>query len=470
MRTSESLDERYLEFAARTAEVFIRFPEMEPLRYYLFRHLLIAPRPIGLKEAAKRWIRPFVRRQRTAGPLHKGGDVLVWVEGERSIIRDTVMPVAEELRRRGVAVRFLSLNGPDSLPEGTVICRYPAVRRAPPWAREAWEALSQVEPQMATRASQRAFRSACADSDSLLREVSRVLDAMNPRIVVTASTQLMGGSALVVAARKRRTPSVLLQHGLLQPLYVPLVADVMCTWGPSSSDTLTGLGVDPRKLIALGSPRHDAMAPSLNGTARQVLLRALSLEDKPALVFFSNGNDAQRNGSAPEECAAWMDTIAQEYRTRLNVIVRLHPNEDDSLYRRYSHLVVTKHRPEFAALLDGCDGVASLCSTALYEALLYHKPIWQLAAPGWPDLADNWKQGLARRVASLDEFREQIEGWLETGQSVRRMDRPVEAVFKNHGRAARAVADFIQTQLQRESGPNAQIARPQPAVMGAGGA
>jgi hypothetical protein len=470
MSTSDSLDQRYLEFAARTAEVFLRFPQMEPLRYYIFRNLLIAPRPMGLQEAAKRWVRPFVRRQCTAGPLQKGGGVLVWIEGERSIIRDTVMPVAEELRRRGVPVRFVSLSGPESLPAGTVTCRYPAVHRVPLWAAEAWQALSQAEPQMATRAAARAFQYACADNDGLLSEVSRILDAMDPRIVVTASTQLMGGSALVVAARQRRTPSVLLQHGLLQPLYVPVVADVMCTWGPSSSDTLTQLGVDPRKLIALGSPRHDAMTPSRNGTARRALLRCLSLEDKPTVVFFSNGNDVQRNGSAPQACAEWMEAIAREYRTRLNVIVRLHPNEDASLYRRCSHLVVTKHQPEFAALLDGCDGVVSLCSTALYEALLYHKPIWQLAAPGWPDLADNWKRGLARRVASLDELRKQVERWLDTKGPDRHVGEPVEAVFKNHGLAAHAVAHFISSQLHTSSVAESYDLSHQPVVTGPGGA
>lgn len=469
MSTGDSLDERYLEFAARTADVFLRFPQMEPLRYYVFRNLLIAPRPTGLQETAKRWVRPFVRRHRTAGALQKGGDVLVWVEGERSIIRDTLMPVAEELRRRGTQVRFVSFNGPGDLPEGTVTCRCPAVRRTPAWAAGAWQALHQAEPRVATAALEQAFLYASAESDSVLSEVSRLLDAMAPRIVITASTQLMGGSALVVAARARRTPSVLLQHGLLQPLYVPLVADVMCTWGPSSSDTLTGLGVDPRRLVALGSPRHDGMSPSRDGSARQALLRELSLEDKPTLAFFSNGNDVQRNGAAPEECAVWMEGLARAYRGRMNVIVRLHPNEDDRLYRGCPHLVVTKHRPGFAALLDGCDGVVSLCSTALYEALLYRKPIWQLAAPGWPDLADNWKRGLARRVASQDELRELVERWLATKEPPRDPEGPAEAVFKNHGLAAHAVADFITAQLHPASGRSVQDGRPEPVVTGAGG-
>lgn len=456
MKAGESLDQRYLEFTARTTEVFGLYPQLEPLRYFIFRDLLIQPRACGFQENAKRWVRPLVRRQRTVG-LGQKAEILIWIEGERGIIRDTLLPVVRELTRRGERVQLVSFNGPDHLPDGTVTFRSPAACRAPGWAKHAWDALSQTVPELGESRLKRSFLYACANNHSLLNELDHVLKAIEPRVVVTASTQLTGGSAAVAAARNRGLRTILLQHGLLQPFYVPLSADVMCTWGQLSSSTLARLGIDVQRLPPLGSPRHDAMSPTKNGIGRQVLLRSLALEDKLTIVFFSNGNDLLRNGSAPLDCAKWIEAVAREYRSRLNVIVRLHPNEDGSLYRDCPNLVVTKNRPDFAPLLDGCDCVLSLCSTALYEALLYRKPIWQLAAPGWPDLAENWKQGVAQRVASEDELRERVERLLDSRDPLDQDSGLVERVFNNHGRATQTVADLLVSQIHKGlvSGDNA---------------
>ena len=132
----------------------------------------------------------------------------------------------------------------------------------------------------------------------------RLLDDVNPKMILVASMQLFSGSSLVVASQEHGISTVLLQHGILQPLYLPLVADQMITWGESSTETLIGLGVSRERLIALGSPRHDVMSPSGDGSAKRSLLKTLSLPDKPTFVFFSNGNDLLRNGSAPRNAPA----------------------------------------------------------------------------------------------------------------------------------------------------------------------
>ncbi len=95
------------------------------------------------------------------------------------------------------------------------------------------------------------------------------------------------------------------------------------------------------------------------------------------------------------ESAQWLETTAEKYSKDLNIIVRLHPNEDDSLYRHCPHLRITKDSPDLAIALDGCDWVGSRCFTVLYDALLFKKPVWQFYADGWPELAKNWREGLA---------------------------------------------------------------------------
>jgi hypothetical protein len=184
------------------------------------------------------------------------------------------------------------------------------------------------------------------------------------------------------------------------------------------------------------------------GKARNNLLHEFSLEDKPTLVFFSNGNDLARNGSAPSECARWLEVVAEQYAGQVNVIVRLHPNEDGALYRKCPSLVMTKHRPGLGQLLDGCDCIASLCSTAMLDALLYHKPVWQFYADGWPPLADNWRQGLATRIGSRVEFAQAVERLIESGGQPCSANGVLERVFSNHGRATQAVADFLVSEAR----------------------
>ncbi|WP_447603651.1 hypothetical protein [Nitrospira sp. Nam80] len=445
MSFGESLDQRYLDFTVKTNEVFARFPQIEPLRHFIFKDLFIRPRCLPVEEVIKHWIAPLVHRQRTAGVLQKGS-ILIWIESARDIIRDTLMPVFLELAQRKEQVQLVSFNGPDHLPVSTVNFRFPAACFIPSWGREAWSALCDTEQRLRNRSHERSFYYACANVQSCLEEMKRMLGTITPRVVVTASTQLMGGSALLVSARANGIRTVLLQHGLLQPFHLPMVADVMCTWGRTSLDTLTALGLDPKRVRALGSPRHDTMRPSPDGEAKRLLARSLSLNNHFTLAFFSNGNDLLRNGRAPAECASWLEGVARHFRDRINVIVRLHPNEDGSLYGECPHLIVTKDRPELDLLLDGSDCVASLCSTAMHEALLYKKPVWQLYADGWPDLAANWRDGLATRIYSEAHLGQMVERMLDPLHRQPLADDSTGKVFTNHGRATKAVADFVLSQ------------------------
>ena len=41
MSAVQSLDQRYLDFNAQTGSVFAQFPQIEPLRYFIFKQLLV---------------------------------------------------------------------------------------------------------------------------------------------------------------------------------------------------------------------------------------------------------------------------------------------------------------------------------------------------------------------------------------------------------------------------------------------
>lgn len=443
---SDSLDQRYLNFSERTSHIFAEFPELEPLRHSIFKELLIQRRADKGIEKIKHWLRPLLCRSESRGTLAQA-DVLILVESCREVIVEAILPVYRQLIARGIKVQLVSAGGPADLPDSTLDFRYPARAVTPSWAQTAWDKLCDEIEELRDRSLRRTFFNACANNHGLLIEIKRLLNIVRPKVVVAASTQLSAGAALLTSARSRSL-TLLLQHGILQPFYTPLLADYMLTWGQSSNDVLADLGISRSRLKALGSPRHDSMKPLTRGDHKNQLFEMLSLPKRPTFVFFSNGNDLVRNGSAPVECAEWLESMASRYASDVNVVVRLHPNEDGSLYQHCPHVTVSKAAPDLTTSLQGCDWVGSLCSTVLYDALLYHKPIWQFYADGWPELAVNWKSGLAKRISSRTELEEMVGRALGAGNGECVPDNLIDHVFANHGRAAEHIADFVQEQLE----------------------
>ncbi|RPI98189.1 MAG: hypothetical protein EHM39_08440, partial [Chloroflexi bacterium] len=309
--TPRSLDDQYIEFVPRTAHIFRNYPQLEALRYTFFKNYVVGHKALGWKDIARHWVRPMLFRNRhTEEPIDQA-DVLIRVEGRRETSVDSVVRVAQELIGRGVNVKLLaSAARVAQLGVPYLEFQYPASTTPPPWAAQAWEAFCDAYPDLRDPALQRTFDYALAKNQGLYDELNRVFDRVQPKLVILWATQMPVGAAMAVIARERGITCLLLQHGILQPFFTPLIADYMITWGRSSNQTLVDLGVPDDRLIPLGSPRHDSMFPQDGKEARQQFLDALGLPDRPTLAFFSNGNDLVRNGVAPLECALWLEAAA----------------------------------------------------------------------------------------------------------------------------------------------------------------
>lgn len=441
-----SLDQHYLEFRDKTAGVFSAFPQLEPMRHVIFKEILAKGETPAWIESIKRWVRPVVRRPIRTGILQPA-DVLVLVETTREVVVDSLLPVCRELARSQISTQIVALRCSESFP-GTVYRIEPACSPfAPRWCSEAWFALAALEPALRDREARRGFWHAASFAESRLQEISHVLDVVRPKVVLSAASNLAGGAALVVEARYRGITSMLLQHGIPQIFYTPILDDLILAWGETSCATLRQLGTSARKLLPVGSPRHDHMVGIDRNVSRSQMLAKLGLADRRTLCFFSNGNDLVRNGDGPLHCARWLETAASRFDGRLNVIVRLHPNEDGSLYKNCPHLRVTKGVPDLSTTLAGSDIVASLCSTALDEALLFHGSVWHFESEGWPALADNWRTGRAVRIASENQLCELIAQSFSEPCPRSGLGNTVHQVFANHGRAAQAAAAAVIERL-----------------------
>ncbi len=451
---ANNLDDLWLEYVHQTASLYRTYEYAIPMRQLIFKTFLLQEPSLGCGERIKRLVRPFFHRRRTvlsSRPL----DHLIYLDSKRSVFRDTLSPVACGLQQHGARVGLLHPPGIEFFTKGTEIAditmfaRYRR-RRSPLW-REFWEALLQIYPNLADKGRYSYFRGFTDMIDAYSVEFKRILEHIQPRRVIVTLDQYPPASVLCIEARRMKIRTSVLMHGAVLPYNFPLTADEMIVWGDIAKAQLEKIGVSANRLVALGSPRHDVLVAEPTTVIQRNLPTILGLTDLPIFVFFSNGNDPRRNGQRVlEEAAAWLEEAADRLGDRVHVVVRLHPNEDGGLYRNKPGLVLVREELSAFETIAGADCVGSICSTAMIEALLVQKPVLQFYARSWPELADNWRRGLAQRITSADELTQYLADLCsqqkETPPRMPLYSRAIlESVFANRGRATEAIVDYFSS-------------------------
>ena len=276
------------------------------------------------------------------------------------------------------------------------------------------------------------------------QEIERLLCIFKPKIIIDSSTGLPNGSALIIKSRKYNIDSITLQHGIVQVFYTPIISDYFLSWGESSNLVLNKFNFNNGRVIKIGSPKHDSFKIM---ECHNDLINHLVKTPKKILVFFSNGNDFERNGIAPKEAANWLIEIAKLYLNRLHVIIKLHPKEDGSLYPIDKNLIIINDDIDLLTLLNQSDIITSICSSVLSEAILLDKPIWQFYHNSWPLLADNYKYGLAQKITGLNMLKAEIDSFFSGSIKLNSNDKK-EFVFSNHGTANKKVVNFIIDKIE----------------------
>ncbi|MBI5667996.1 MAG: hypothetical protein HZC41_08290 [Chloroflexi bacterium] len=447
-----TLDERWLEFARCAQPVFAVHPELVPLRQTIFKQFVEQQTTFTARQRFKQWARLALRQKRSQGDLSPV-EVVFWLDSSREVLTEALLPVVREVTAGGVQVALITsptVQRQIQLTPPPITFSVPARWQPSSRWRAGWHALREIFPDALHPASFDAFCDLASAAANTVEEVKRLLSQLRPRLLVLAADHLLPGSAAAAAARDLGIESLVLLHGAVSPYNAPLTADRMGVWGEVSFDQMVQLGVPPEQLVVLGSPRHDSF-PAVPADARQRFRDTLGLRDLPCLVFFSNGNDLRRNSRvAVEGCARWLNTAAAALPDRMEVAVRLHPNEDGSLYANSPLLHVFKHECDLATTLSAADVCAALCSTTLVDALLYNKPVLQFYAEGWPNLADNWRRGLSLRIADETQLVDFLSAGMGRWQTLAaEQAQQVDSVFAHRGRARQAVADYLVGRARR---------------------
>jgi hypothetical protein len=458
-----TLEARWLEFIQRTQDIYVKNPQMIPLRQATFKSFVQRHDTLSVTDHAKQWARLALRQAGSQGDLSPV-DIVFWLDSPREVLVEAILPVLKIVRAAGVRAALIATKAvydqidPELKP---ILFQVPYRRHSSePWKR-GWSDLQTALPEDLQAESFAAFLDLGNHTDNTVAEVTRLLTALKPRLMILPVDQLLPGSAACTAANNLGIDTLVLLHGAVSAYNAPVTARHMSVWGAMARDRMIKLGVPEQQLLILGSPRHDTFPAPSPPDVREKFQTALGIRNLPTLVFFSNGHDLQfTSREAAEGCAAWLNSVAEQLADRLEIVVRLHPNEDNGLYIQYPRLRTFKKECDLATTLGAADVCSTLCSTVMMDALLYHKPILQFYADGWPHLADNWERGLAQRIESPAQLMEFMARGCEDRQVWQSLADAqaglTETVFANHGHAGEIIAQHAIEQVTSLAQPSKQ--------------
>ena len=156
----------------------------------------------------------------------------------------------------------------------------------------------------------------------------RLLDSWLPTCVISTSDFWPLEHQLCCQASRRQIPSLVIQHGAIDDIWWPFVADLYCLWGGVHADQMCHLGAPPDRLKVFGMPATDGLFRRVRiAQARPVRDRA-----QPVCLILSQ---TQGTVAEPEVFRRNREFLSEATKLTPFITwkVKLHPVENDSFYQ-----------------------------------------------------------------------------------------------------------------------------------------
>jgi surface carbohydrate biosynthesis protein (TIGR04326 family) len=301
-------------------------------------------------------------------------------------------------------------------------------------------------------------------------EAGAALDALEPGVAVTYAEAGGWGRALMLEARRRRIPSIGLQHGFIYRHWLnylhepdeldPLDRDagfplpgVTLVFDGDAARHLRDAGRFPAGAIEVtGNPRLDRLAADFSRlqSERAVVRRELvGSDDRPIAVLAAKYSEIQH------ELPALVEAMRPLADARL--VIKPHPAETSDVYAAVAagtgNVIVTSPAVDLARTLVAADLLVTMNSTVAIDALVLGVPSLVVGLPN--NLSPFVSAGAMTGAEGGDAIRERLRGLLYDPQ-VRSAAIAAGAAFArdralmSDGQAARRTAAAI---LARATGP-----------------
>ena len=263
-------------------------------------------------------------------------------------------------------------------------------------------------------------------------------------------------------AERLDIPSVEMQHALevTEPShpYAHLYSRYLAAYGSLTKKHYEQFGVEPRRIIEVGSPRFDQYAEAVPPKQLEAARVQLGLEGKSltALVTLpARGNSLEPSSFTGYSVSDSVEAFAgvQKRFPELRLLLRPRPGED-SLYGRqeiqgrFAAGTPWVQDEDLRTLLALCDVVISGNSTVVLEAMLMHKPVLLCVRPIDRDFKEFEEAGAVMVARTQEALLAQALALTDAGARralVARADDFLKRNFILDGTSARRVAALVRT-------------------------
>lgn len=360
---------------------------------------------------------------------------------------EMMVPVAQELERRGHACRMVSLAEIRGLQTPTDL-GVPNVRVLP------WNLRRRPE-----------VGSGLGHPSGRRFWIRRLLRAGVAAALVPRVRALVEGSSLLVVPHdtafpydvileRTSLPSVVMQEGIrfefpTHDTYGSGRAVKLCAWGKGSAELFLSRGISPDKIEVTGAPRLDRLDPEAWRDEGQRLRATLGLT-RPTILFLTNPIETQGFGTKDDKLALferWIAaSIAAIRRRGYTLLVRNHPAESAVEYQAIIARLGFERdaRVVTSGTLHGTLAAASVAlvmtSTVGIDALMFGLPLGVLDIP---------KHGCAF---------EYVQRGAASAYSLEAIEASLDNLLENAATRAVAAKDFVERHLHGRGGATSRVA------------
>ncbi len=388
------------------------------------------------------------------------------------------LPVAREAHRRGVLGGiFTAQNLPQELKEFVgnapvvaadeligqlgLLERWKIAGRAVKTYRRLTAALTKHVPSFSMTGRRLAVFRMVLDSLFYGAVCRQVLDRWSPNCVFSTSDFWPFEHQLCCQASLQGIPSAIIQHGTIDYIWWPFVADFYYMWGEAHVEQMLLIEAPAARMKAVGMPATDRFFLR----AENAQPKAINKEAPVCLLLsMTNGISAE-----PEIFRNYREFLMEAIRLMPSITwkVKFHPVEDDSFYRAmgdeiYGRLKFHPRDMPLEQAVNDADIVTTVYSTAGMEAMVMNKPV--IIAPAtarvrelawWPSMAGG------TYATSAQDFQAQVTKLIADEEyrtrQIAEQRQFLSKSFANQGHSAERIVDMLE---QYSNAPQSSKTRP----------
>lgn len=285
------------------------------------------------------------------------------------------------------------------------------------------------------------------DLISSILYIDKVIDIIQPDILVVGDDRAATVKGHVLLAKKKGVPTLEVQHGLLsatKPLDTP-VSDRIAAGGDYSKKVYMMFGAKKEQIVVTGWPKFDTSVK---------LKESLTEKHKNGadILFATQPTDFKLNLDTIEAIGSFIGDF-----THVRLIVKPHPAENTKIYnhiaKKYKNVILHKSSEDISGLIASSDILVNFLSTVAIEAALLDKPIICITTTNKKSMYVS--SGIAIEVRKLEELIPAIKDVLYNEEIRKKLAEARKKFVYEHayiqdGKASKRVADLI-VQMMEES-------------------